>query len=152
MNRKYNIELTDQERQHLEKLISSGTIPARKMTRAHILLKSDQRSQDANWKYEQICAAYHVTQVTVSKVRKSFVENGLEATLDRKKPDREYIHVIDGEAEAYLIALACGEPPPGQTRWTLRLLQDRFIRLGHVDTVSHETIRSTLKKTNTNLG
>jgi hypothetical protein len=152
MNRKYKIELTDEERQHLENLTSSGMISARKLTRAHVLLKSDQSSQGANWKYEQICAAYNVTQVTVMKVRKSYVENGLQATLDRKKPDREYVHALEGEAEAHLIALACSEPPKGQTRWSLRLLQDRFIRLGHVDYVSHETIRCALKKMNSNPG
>ena len=152
MNRKYNIELTDDERQHLEKLISSGTISARKLARAHILLKSDHSPQGLNWKYEQICAACNVTQVTVMNVRKSYVENGLQATLERKKPDREYVHSLDGEAEAHLIALACSEPPTGQIRWSLRLLQDRFVRLGHVDRVSHETIRTVLKKKNLNLG
>jgi len=152
MNRKYNIELTDEERLHLKKLTSSGSISSRKLMRAHILLKSDSSQQGTNWKYEQICAAYNVTQVTVMKVRKSFVEKGLQATLDRKKPEREYEHALDGEAEAHLIALACGEPPLGQKRWSLRLLRDRIIRLGHVDSVSHETIRTVLKKTNSNPG
>lgn len=152
MNRKYNVELTNAERQHLEKLISSGTASARTLTRAYILLHSDLSPQGTNWKYEQICAAYHVTQMTVMKVRKSFVVNGLQATLGRKKPDREYERALDGEAEAHLIALACSEPPTGQTRWSLRLLRDRFVRLGHVDHVSHETIRTVLKKTNLNPG
>jgi len=152
MYRKYNIELTEEERQYLDNITSSGTIRARKLTRAHILLKSDQGMQGANWKYEQICAAYNVTQVTVMKVRKSYVERGLQATLERKKPDREYERALDGEAEAHLIALACSEPPTGQTRWSLRLLRDRFVRLGHVDHVSHETIRTTLKKMNSNPG
>src|SRR5271157_3884980 len=114
MNRKYDIKLTNEERRHLENLISSGTTSARTLTRAHILLKSDLSPQGPNWKYEQICAAYHVTQVTVMKVRKSFVENGLQATLSRKKPDREYERALDEEAEAYLIALACSEPPQGK--------------------------------------
>ena len=115
MNRKYNIELTDEERLHLKKLTSSGSISARKLMRAQILLKSDSSQQGTNWKYEQICAAYNVTQVTVMKVRKSFVEKGLQATLDRKKPEREYEHALDGEAEAHLIALACSEPPRTKT-------------------------------------
>jgi hypothetical protein len=152
MNLKYKIELSNEERQRLEKMTSSGTTSARKLIRAQILLKSDQSQQGTHWKYEQICAAYNVTPVTVMKVRKSFVESGLEATLERKKPDREYVRALDGEAEAHLIALACSEPPTGQTRWSLRLLRDRFIRLGHVDHVSHETIRIVLKKTNLNLG
>jgi hypothetical protein len=149
MNEVYRIELTDEERQHLEKLTSSGIAPARTVTRAHILLKSDSRSK---WKYEQICAAFNVTPVTVLNVRRSFVENGLQATLYRKKPEREYQHALDGEAEAHLIALACSKPPEGRKVWSLRLLRDRFIRLGHVDSISHETIRTTLKKMNSSPG
>jgi hypothetical protein len=152
VNRKYIIELTEEERQHIEKLTSSGNAPARMLTRAHILLKSDSGAKGMNWKYEQICAAYNITQVTVMNVRKSFVEGGLEAALHRKKPEREYEHSLDGEAEAHLIALACSQPPTGRTSWSLRLLRDRFIQLGHVDHVSHETIRSVLKKMNSSPG
>jgi len=152
MNQKYFIELSDKERQHLEKLTSSGIAPARSVTRAHILLKSDSSAAGPGWKYTQICAAFNVTPVTVMNVRKRFVEKGLEATLSRKKPDREYQHALDGEAEAHLIALACSAPPDGRKAWTLRLLRDRFVRLGHVDSVSHETIRTTLKKMNSSRG
>jgi len=152
MNQIYFVELTDEERQHLEKLTSSGIAPTRSITRAHILLKSDSSTAGPKWKYEQICAAFNVTPVTVMNVRKSFVEKGLEATLSRKKPDREYQHALDGEAEAHLIALACSAPPEGRKAWTLRLLRDRFVRLGHVDSVSHETIRTTLKKMNSSRG
>lgn len=152
MNRKYIIELTEEERQHLEKLTSSGIAPARTVTRAHILLKSDSSAAGSKWKYEQICAAFNVTPVTVMNVRKSFVENGLQATLHRKKPEREYPHALDGEAEAHLIALACSAPPEGRKVWSLRLLRDRFVRLGHVDSISHETIRTALKKTSSSPG
>jgi len=152
MNLKYVIELTDDERQHLEKLTSSGIAPARKVTRAHILLKSDNSAAGTKWTYEQICAAFNVSPVTVLNVRKSFVEKGMQATLGRKKPEREYPRALDGEAEAHLIALACGSPPEGRKVWSLRLLRDRFVGLGHVDQVSHETIRTTLKKMNSNLG
>lgn len=152
MNQKYIIELSNEERQHLEKLTSSGVAPARTVTRAYILLKSDGSSDGPNWKYEQICAAFNVTPVTVLNVRKSFVEKGLQATLSRKKPEREYQHALDGEAEAHLIALACGAPPKGRKVWSLRLLRDRFVRLGYVDSVSHETIRTTLKKKSLNPG
>jgi hypothetical protein len=152
MNQKYIIELTDEERQHLEKLTSSGIAPARSVTRAHILLKSDRSAAGPKWTYEQICAAFNVTPVTVLNVRKCFVEKGLQATLYRKKPEREYQHALDGEAEAYLIAMACGAPPEGRKAWSLRLLKDQFVRLGHVDSVSHETIRTTLKKMNLSLG
>ena len=152
MNQKYIIELSNEERQHLEKLTSSGTAPARTVTRAYILLKSDRSSDGPDWKYEQICAAFNVTPVTVLNVRKRFVEKGLQATLSRKKPEREYLHTLDGEAEAHLIALACGAPPKGRKVWSLRLLRDRFVRLGYVESVSHETIRTTLRKKKLNLG
>ena len=152
MNRKYTIELTDEERQHLEKITSSGIAPTRMVKRAQILLKSDGKGERSPWKYEQISAAFSVTPVTVLNIRKSFVEKGLEATLCRKKPEREYQHALDGEEEAYLIALACSEPPDGRKVWSLRLLRDRFIRLGHVDNISHETIRTVLKKTNSSHG
>jgi hypothetical protein len=152
MNQKYIVELTNEERQHLEKLASSGNAPARRITRAHILLKSDSSVAGPKWTYEQICAAFNITPLTVLNVRKSFVENGLLATLDRKKPDREYQHALDGEAEAHLVALACSAPPEGRKAWSLRLLKDRFVCLGHVDSVSHETIRTTLKKMSSSPG
>lgn len=152
MNRKYNVELTKEERQHLKKITSSGIAPARMVKRAQILLKSDHKAEGSAWKYEQICDAFHVTPVTVLNIRKSFVEKGLETTLSRKKPEREYAHALDGEEEAHLVALACSEPPEGRKVWSLRLLKDRFIRLGHVDNISHETIRTVLKKTNSSLG
>jgi hypothetical protein len=152
MYQKYTVELSDEERQHLEKITSSGIAPARMVKRAQILLKSDSRGERTAWKYDQICAAFNVTPVTVLNIRKSFVEKGMAATLCRKKPEREYRHALDGEAEAHLIALACSEPPEGRKVWSLRLLKDRLIQLGHVDHISHETIRSVLKKTNSNPG
>ena len=152
MNQKYIVELTAEERQHLEKLTSAGIAPARTVARAYILLKSDHSGAGPKWNYEQICAAYNVTPVTVMTVRKSFVEKGLQTTLYRKKPEREYSHVLDGEAEAHLIALACSAPPEGRKAWTLRLLTDRFVRLGYVDRVSHETVRTTLKKMSSSPG
>jgi len=119
------------------------------MKRAQILLKSDVQ---VNWLYERIMDAFDVSAVTIAKVRKTFVEQGLQVALQRKKPDREYEHALDGEGEAHLIALACSEPPTGRKHWSLRLLQDRFVKLGHVDNISYETIRRVLKKTNSNPG
>jgi transposase len=149
MNTKYIVELSDEQQQHLEKLTSSGIAPARQMKRAQILLKSDRQ---ANWSYEQIMKAFDVSAVTIAKVRKTFVEQGLEVALQRKKPDREYEHILDGEGEAHLIALACSAPPTGRKHWSLRLLQGQFMKPGHVDNISYETIRRVLKKTNSNPG
>ena len=149
MNTKYPVALNEEQRQYLEKLTSSGKVPARQMKRAQILLKSDGQ---ANWSYEQIIKAFDVTANTVAAVRRTFVEQGLVAALQRKKPDRDYEHVLDGEGEAHLIALACSEPPTGRKHWSLRLLQDRFVKLGHVDRISYETIRRVLKKTNSSPG
>ena len=149
MNTKYKVVLKEEQRQHLEKLTTSGTVSARQMKRAQILLKSDVQ---VNWSYEQIMDAFDVSAVTIAAVRKTFVEQGLEVALQRKKPDREYEHVLDGEGEAHLIALTCSEPPSGRKRWSLRLLRDRFVKLGHVDEISYETIRRALKKTNSSPG
>jgi transposase len=119
------------------------------MKRAQILLKSEMQT---NWSYEQIIEAFDVSAVTIAAVRRAFVEQGLEVALQRKKAEREYEHALDGEGEAHLIALACSEPPSGRKHWSLRLLQDRFVKLGQVDSISYETIRRVLKKTNSNLG
>jgi Homeodomain-like domain len=149
MNTKYVVVLTEEQRQHLEKITSSGQVPARQMKRAQILLKSGVQ---ASWSYERIMEAFDVSAVTIAAVRKAFIEQGLEGALQRRKPDREYEHVLDGEGEAHLIALACSEPPTGRKHWSLRLLQERFVKLGHVDNISYETIRRVLKKTNSSPG
>lgn len=152
MDRKYTVELSDAEREQLEKLVSAGRERARTLTRARILLKTDSSAAGARWTYAQICEAFDVTQVTVSKVRKAYAEQGLEAAIQRKKPEREYLPRLDGKAEAYLVALTCGEPPNGQARWTLRLLQEQMVELEIVESVSHETVRKTLKKMSLSLG
>jgi hypothetical protein len=152
MYQKYIVCLTDAERYQLKQIVSSGQAPARKIRRAQILLKSDCSEQGSNWTYQQICEAFGVCQMTVTQVRKSFVTGGLEAALNRKPPDREYERRLDGDGEAHLVALACGEPPDGYERWSIRLLRNKFIQLGYVENISYETVRSTLKKTKQNLG
>jgi transposase len=152
MNQKYVVKLTDEQIKHLEKLITSGTSPARMLTRARILLKSDQSENGPNWSYEKIAEAFDVSEMLIRDVRKRFAEASFEAALQRKKPDREYEHSLDGEAEAHLIALACSQPPEGQKRWTLRLLKRAMQERMYVQTVSHETIRTTLKKRRLSLG
>jgi transposase len=124
----------------LQTLISSGTERARKMTRARILLKADER-----WKGKDICRALDVGIATVERVRKRFVLEGLTAALNRRRPNRVYSRKLDGEQEARLIALTCSSPPEGHARWSLRLLADRVVQLKIVDSVSHETVRQVLK-------
>jgi hypothetical protein len=152
MYKKYFIKLTAKERSYLEKIVSSGNGCARKLRRARILLKSDSSEGGPNWTYEAICDAFDVNSVTVTIVRKAFAEGSLEKALNRKKPKREYEHRLDGKAEAHLNALACSDAPEGYERWTLWLLQDRFMKFEIVESVSHETIRTTLEKTNLSLG
>lgn len=142
----YKVALTKEERQQLEKLIASGITPARKLTRARILLKVDAGLSKA-----EISQALDVTNNTVTNVCRSFQTLRL-AAIERKPPDREYEHSLDGEAEAHLIAIACSAPPEGRERWTLRLLQNEMIKRKYVDEVSHETIRTALKKTSSSRG
>lgn len=149
MNTKYPVTLNEEQRQYLEKITSSGKVSARQMKRAQILLKSDGQT---NWSYEQIKEAFDVSANTVAAIRRAFVEQGLEVALQRKKPEREYEHILDGDGEAHLVALACSEPPTGRKHWSLRLLQKRFVKLGHVDSISYETIRRVLKKTSSSPG
>ena len=158
MNTKYIVVLSEEQRQQLEKITSSGKVPARQMKRAQILLKSDVQ---VNWSYERIREAFDVSAVTIAKCEKPLWNRAWKLRLQRKKPDREYEHILDGEGEAHLIALACSEPPTGRAHWSLRLLQDRFVKLGYVDSISYETIRRVLtlalagsarEKTNSNPG
>lgn len=152
MPKKYFVILSPEEVSSLERLISSGNAHARKLTRARILLKSNSGKDGPNWRYKEICDAFDVNPVTVTHIRKAFSEGGLEKALNRKKPEREYEHRLDGYAEAHLIALVCGQAPEGYERWTLRLLQERLVKLEIVESISHETIRTTLKKMNLSLG
>jgi transposase len=148
MKKKYPVILSDTEREQLKSLIAAGTAPARKLTHARILLKADQGSEGPGWVDEQVADAVEVSQPTVSRVRKQYVEEGLEAAINRRPPNREYHRKLDGHQEARLVALACSKPPGGQARWSLRLLADKMVELDIVDDLSYQTVRRTLKKTN----
>ena len=152
MRKRYVVTLTEAEREQLEDLIAAGTAPARKLAHARILLKADQGPGGPGWVDEAIAEAVEVSQPTVARVRRQHVEAGLEAALTRRRPRREYRRKLDGEQEARLIALACGAPPEGQGRWSLRLLADKLVELAVVDAVSYQTVRRLLKKTNSSPG
>jgi DNA-binding transcriptional ArsR family regulator len=147
MKKKYPVILTQTEREQLKDLIAAGTAPARKLTHARILLKADQSPEGPAWVDEEVADAVEVSQPTVSRVRKQYFEEGMEAALNRRPPNREYHRKLDGEQEARLVALACSEPPEGQARWSLRLLAERMVELEVVDDLSYQTVRRTLKKT-----
>jgi transposase len=144
MNKKYVVKLTDEERQDLETLVSQGKAAARKISRAWVLLKAD--TAGPAWSDEQIRTTFAVGLATIYRVRQTFVEEGLQAVLTRRPKSRHRPRKLDGEQEAHLIALACSKPPPGRRRWTLRLLADKLVELGHTDQVCPETVRQTLKK------
>lgn len=147
MKKRYPVTLTDTEREHLKRLTAAGTESARKLTHARILLKADQGPDGPRWVDDAIAEAVEVSQPTVARVRKQYVEEGLEAALNRRPPTREYVRKLDGAQEAHLIALACGKPPDGADRWTLRLLADKLVELAVIDAVSYQTVRRILKKT-----
>lgn len=148
MKKKYIVRLTETERSDLESLIHKGKEAAYKRLHAEILLKADISEDGGKWTDKQISIGFGVSQRTVERVRKRLVQQGLEAALNRAKAKRVKSRRIDGEKEAHLIALTSSKPPEGYNRWTLRLLGKTMIELGHVDSVSPETIRKTLKKTN----
>jgi transposase len=144
---KYRVTLTDEERAGLDRRVRSGRTSARTLTRARVLLKADAGEEDA-----VIAKALDVGLSTIHRVRQRFVEEGVEAAIVSRRPRRVYARALDGEQEAHLIALACEQPPQGRARWTLRLLAGRMVELGHVEALSHETVRTTLKKTRSSRG
>ena len=146
MYKKYVVRLTTDEREHIEKLLRRGRAHARKLLYARILLKADANGPD-QWTDERIAEAFEVSTATVARERRRLCEEGLEVALMPKKPGRPRGRVLDGRAEARLSALSCSDPPEGRERWSMRLLADRMVELGHVGSVSYETVRRTLKKT-----
>ena len=152
MKKKYIVTLTEDERQSLREMLSRGKAAARKLMHARILLKADASPGGPAWHDDAIAEGLDVGRATVERVRKEFVESGLEAALERRQPRRQYPRKLDGDGEAHLIALACSQAPEGRSRWTLRLLADRMVQLEQVDHLSHETVREVLKKTNLSLG
>lgn len=150
MNKKYIVRLTAKEKKELENLVKKGKTQAYRVKHANILLAIDADGQ--NWSDHQAAKAYKCHQNTVRNVRQRFVEQGLEAALERKaqqSPSRE--RILDGEKEARLISIACSTPPKGRAKWTVQMLADELVVLKVVNSVSGQTVWRTLKKTNLNL-
>ena len=147
MAKRYRVTLTRPERQELQQLISRGKADARKLAHARILLQADEAEGGPGRTDEQIASALDTATRTVERIRERFVEQGLDAALLPRPSKRVYARKLDGRQEAKLIALACSKPPAGKARWTLRLLADEMVELDVVDSLSHETVRQTLKRT-----
>ncbi len=149
----YVVRLDAAERAVLAGLVSAGAAPARAQTRARVLLKADQGPDGPAWSDTAIATALETSVATVARVRRAWVAAGWEAAVRRRpQPPRPAARKLDGHAEAHLIAVACSDPPAGQARWTLRLLADRLVALEIVDAVSHEAVRTALKKTSSSRG
>ena len=152
MSPRYRVTLTEQERKELENLTKRGKTHARRFIHARALLLSDASKDGPSWSVADTAEALGVTSRTIEHLKKRFVEDGLEAALERKpreKPPREV--TFDGAFEARLIAMACSDVPKGHNRWTVRLLADKAVELKFAESVSHMTVQRVLKKTNFNL-
>lgn len=151
MKKKYIVALSAAEREALEKMTTTGRRAAYEITHARILLKADQNQEGGSWGDQEVAKALNVGIATVERVRRRVVESGLEAAVGRKAVAGRSRR-LSGELEAHLIALACSNTPSGQGHWTMRLLASKMVELEYVESVSHETVRKTLKKMNCNLG
>jgi len=148
-NAKYVVTLTSEERKQLFELVQKGKAAAYKIKHANLLLASDENGE--NLSAAAAAKAYHCHTKTVYNLRRRFVEQGLSAAIERKKHATSGPRKMDGRTEARLVALACEETPDGVSRWSLRLLGEKMVDLGIVASISHETVRRTLKKTNCGL-
>jgi transposase len=147
MDKKYRVTLTIEEREALAQRVRSGKGAARMLNHARVLLKADEGDGGPGLTDAEVADALETGVATVARVRQRFVEHGLEAALVPKPTARAYARKLDGAGEARLVALACSAPPEGRKRWTLGLLAERMVVLGHTESMSYETVRRALKKT-----
>lgn len=147
MVKKYTYQLTTSDREQLEGVIKRLSGTSQKVRRAHILLKADASPDGPCWNDARIAEAFNCRVQTVERLRKRVVEEGLESALESKRKGLPaHNRLLDGNQEATLIATRLGEPPAGYANWSLRLLADRVVELGLVDSISPETVRKKLKK------
>jgi hypothetical protein len=144
----YKVTLSEDERRLLEEITTRGKHSSQKVLNALILLGCDEGPfQEQKQTGQQLADVLPVSLRKIDRIKRRFVEEGLEVALEKRKPDRQYEKKVDGDFEAHLVALSCSEPPEGHARWSLRLLADKMVELEYVDSVSHETVRRVLKKT-----
>ena len=148
---RYKVTLTQEEQEQLKKIVSKGSHKSQKVLNALILLNCDA-SEGKKHSNEQVSEILHISMRKIDRVKERFVESGLAIALDGHPKEREYARKADGDLEAHLIALSCSQAPEGFSRWSLRMLADKAVELQYVESVSHETVRRVLKKTNLNHG
>ncbi len=148
----YTIKLTMAEVEELKAIISKGSHTSQTFRVAYILLNCDEGQYSDKVTNEQISKVLKVGMRTIDRVKKKFVEEGFEASLERRITSRVYEKKSDGDVEAKLVTLCCSEPPKGYAKWSLRLLAEKMVELNYVESISHVTVRSVLKKTNLNPG
>lgn len=149
---KFTVTLTEAERADLTRLVTTGRTAARTILHAQVLLKADASAHGPRWTDEQIREAFGIGLTAIARIRRRFVEAGLDAAVQRRAARTPRLRKLDGRAEAHLVALACSPPPDGRNRWSLALLTDRFVALGVSTPVSDETVRRVLKQTTSNRG
>jgi hypothetical protein len=146
VRKKYQVTLTPDQRTQLQQLIARGNTAARTLTHARLWLKADEAEGGPAWTNAAITQTLEISELTLTRIRKRFVAGGLATALHRQEQVKRKERQLDGQQEAHLIALACSEAPDGHDRWSLRLLAGKLVALGHVEAVSHETVRQVLKK------
>ena len=149
---RYTVKLTKSEVEELMSIINKGSHTSQTFRTAYILLNCDEGMYSEKVTNEQISKVLKVGMRTVDRIKKKFIEEGFEACLDRRPTSRIYERKTDGDLEAKLVSLCCSEPPKGYAKWSLRLLADKMVELNYVESISHVTVRSVLKKTNLSLG
>lgn len=152
MRKIYRVRLEASERRLLEAILSKDKCAAHRQRHARILLKVDENAPGGSLTDAQAAEAVEAGTATVQRVRRIFVEHGLERALERKDPERVYERKLDAKGEAKLVALACEAPPEGHSKWTMRLLADKLVELEIVESIGREAVRTTLKKTRSNRG
>ncbi len=145
--KEYHVTLTDEECRELEEMTRKGKRNAQMIRNALVLLNCDENNPDRLKKDSEIAGMLGITERTIENIRKKFVFDGLDVALAGKPSERVYMSKVDGDIEAHIIALSCSEPPEGFSRWSLRMLADKAIELNYIDTISHERVRTVLKKT-----
>jgi transposase len=149
---RYTIKLTKKEVEELKSIVNKGFHTSQTFRTAYILLNCDEGSYSEKITNEQISKVLKIGMRTIDRVKKRFIEEGLENCLERRPTARQYERKIDGDIEAKLVALCCSEPPKGFAKWSLRLLSDKMVELNYIESISHVTVGKVLKKMNLSLG